>query len=101
MELGPLLSELQALVGLLCSDEEVDPARIRRAVRGAVEIAPSLEQDAGRSLVTAVNALQDAAHAQQERTAERLQDLRSGKRAMKGYGSLRSHKSGQRVRVKA
>ena len=101
MELGPLLSELRALVVLLCSDEEVDAARIRRAVQGAVEIAPELEQRQGRALLDAVNALQDAARAQQERTADRLQSMKAGKRAMKGYGSLRSHKSGQRVRTKA
>lgn len=101
MELGPLLSELRALVALLGSDEEVDAGRVRRAVQGAVEIAPELDQDAGRMLLDAVRALQAAGGSRQRRTEEQLHTLRSGKRAMKGYGGLRSHKSGQRVRVKA
>jgi len=101
VELGPLVRELEVLAVLLCTEEAVDPRRIREAVAGAVALAPSLDQDAGRALLVAVEAMQQAAAAHQERTADRLGELRAGRRAMKGYGGLRSHKSGQRVRTKA
>jgi len=96
-----LLAEIQWLVERLDEDEFVDPERMRDVATGARDIASTLEMAQGRELAAAMRRLSQAAEGWKERAAQRLKDLVQGRRALRSYGGLRSHKQGQRIRKKA
>ncbi len=98
--LEALLTELEDLGRSWESDEEADGARVSEALGVARELAPSLDEAQGDRLSAAIDRVIRAAGGRRERLAGKLKELADGRRAVRGYGSLKSHKLGQKIRVK-
>jgi len=96
-----LIAEFEAFTAAWEADEVPEQARINAAMQVSRELAPSLDPEHGAALMSAVDDAFAAASAHCDRIASKLVTLQDGKRAVRGYGSLKSHKEGQRIRVKA
>ncbi len=96
-----LLAEIHGLFEQLDQDEFVEPERMRSVATGARDIASTLEMTQGRELAAAMSRLAVAAEGWKDRAEERLKVIVHGRRALRSYGGLRSHKQGQRIRKKA
>ena len=100
MDLALLLAELSELTAALDADDLVSPDRLRAAAAGARDVAPSLSQEEGTRLAAAVAELSQAVAAHRDRMGEKLRSLGQSRRALRGYGHLRSHQQGQQVITK-
>lgn len=99
--LAGLLAELEGFKASWEADEEPDGVRVSAALVGARELAPALDEGQGALLSAAVEGAISAADERYKRLAGKLKELSEGRRAVKGYGSLKSNKQGQKIRVKA
>jgi hypothetical protein len=70
-------------------------------VRRSLALAPSLTPEQQRALQGAMAALTEATEALHEKLGVKLGELGMGRKAVHGYGSLRAHKEGQRLNIKA
>lgn len=100
-EAALLLSEIREICERLDRDDMPSPERLRAVVTGARDIASTLAMDQGRELARAMQGLADASEAFKARLHEQLKSVHSSRRALKGYGNLRTNKQGQRIRKKA
>lgn len=100
-EAALLLAEIRGLCSQLDRDEMPPAERLRAVATGARDIASTLEMDQGRELARAMQVLADAGQAFNDRIMEQLQALSGSRKAMRGYGGLRSNRQGQRIRKKA
>ena len=96
-----LLSEIRDLCDRLDEDEMPSPAKLRSVATGARDIASLIDMEQGRELAQAMQDLADAGLRFNDRILDRLRSLQQGRKALKGYGRLRSNKQGQRIRKKA
>ena len=101
MELGELIAELNELRDALDNDDLVAPERLRSAALGAREVASGLTPEEGKSLSEAIADLSLAVSAHRDRMGEKLRELGQSRKAMRGYGRMRSHRRGQKIRTKA
>ncbi len=95
-----LLAELEGFGRAWRAGEEPDGARVSAVLSAARELAPSLDEGRGERLSAAIGRAITAAGERHRRLADKLKELADGRRAVRGYGSLRSHKLGQKIRVK-
>jgi hypothetical protein len=100
-EAALLLAEIRELCERLDCDEMPAPERVRAVLTGARDIASTLEMSQGRELAQALHILADTGKRFTDRIQLQLQGVHQGQKAMKGYGGLRSHRQGQRIRKKA
>ena len=96
-----LLAEISEICARLDRDDMPSPERLRAVATGARDIATVLDMEQGRELAAAMQRLAESGQAFNDRIQEQLRGLHSGRKALKGYGNLRSNKQGQRVRKKA
>lgn len=80
---------------------EIDPAETAELFERVRVEAPGLAPEDIELLKGLLADFEKALHEGQARVQERLRHSGRGRRAMKGYGYVRSHKRGQRVRKKA
>ena len=88
-----LLDQADALVAA----EAPDPADLGAFAVGVREVAASLSPEELHRLHDAFERVRAAAHREQERLRQRMEQAGSGRRALRGYGSLRSTKRCQRA----
>lgn len=96
-----LIAEFEALASAYDADDAPEQTRIDEAMATSRLLAPTLDREVLVVLKTAVDAAFEAAEAHCQRLSSQLVQLQDGKRAVRGYGSLKSNKEGQRIRVKA
>ena len=96
-----LLDAVQALVSRLQDDEALEPGATEALLARIGQEAGALAPDDVRELQRALGRFERAVSQRQSMVEAQLDHSGRGRRAMKGYGYLRAHKSGQRVRKKA
>lgn len=96
-----LIAEFEALASAFEADEAPEQHRIDAAMAASQLLAPTLERETLLVLKGALDAAFEAAEAHCGRLSSQLVHLQDGKRAVRGYGSLKSNKEGQHIRVKA
>ena len=101
MSLKGLLDEVFALRDALGEGAQPDAARFVRLDAQVREQAGSLSKPDLMRLVTAMEELGEAARAERQETQAELSKLGGDRRAVRGYGCLRSSSQGQRISKKA
>ena len=99
-----LLAELRSLCdGAVTWEAGAAEADAERWQRAIVAIRTLKAEDVPNSLrdelQEAVRAAAAAIEAHQGRINGRLRDIRAGREALRGYGGLRAHREGQRIRT--
>lgn len=95
-----LLDAVHGLTSRVASDD-LDPKDTDAVFRRIQLEAPGLDPVDVRRLQSALAAFERAVRSRQDDMQAQLDHSGRGRRAMRGYGYLRSHKTGQRVRKKA
>jgi hypothetical protein len=101
MDLEVLIADLQELRDALDNDDLVAPERLRSVALGARDVAGSLSPEEGQRLSDAISGLSRSVGDHRDRMGEKLRELGQSRKAMRGYGGLRSHRQGQKIRTKA
>lgn len=96
-----LVQEVQALVRRLREDGTLEPGAAEAVFARIGAESGSLAPQEVRRLQEALAAFEAALHDGRSAVQSRLDHSRRGRRGMRGYGYLKSHKRGQRVRKKA
>lgn len=101
MSLKALLDEVQALRSALGGESPLDPERFVRLDAQVRAQAAKFTRSELQALSNAMDSLEEVAQ-QQRRVAQReLSKLGGDRRAVRGYGCLRSSSQGQRISKKA
>ena len=90
---GPLQARADALLG---AEGELDLEALAALCRTVRQDSPD-SPDARDRLLTTMQALQDRARDELKSIGEALRSVRKGRRALKGYGHLRSTKTSQQA----
>ncbi|MCP4810551.1 MAG: hypothetical protein GY913_32845 [Proteobacteria bacterium] len=96
-----LVDAVQALIRRLQDEETLEPGVTEALLERIGLEASALAPDEVRELQHALRRFERAVSQRQHDVEAQLDHSGRGRRAMKGYGYLRSHKSGQRIRKKA
>ena len=94
------LRAIEALSERLSSGEE-PPIEALRAAMAAARVEAEADPAGAPALAAAVGRLIGVVEARQSEVREGLAGAGQGRRAAKGYGGMRSHQRGQRIRIKA
>ena len=91
------LDDAEALLKLVLMDSDVSPeAVLAVAVRSRKE-RDQLSPADGRTLYDLLQKIEAELTAQQRETQSQLLNVKSGKRALRGYGHLKTHKRNQKI----
>lgn len=90
-------AELLAQADALVAADEPDPQALGAFAVGVRAVADGLGPEELHRLRDAFERVHAAARREQERMAQRMGQAQSGRRALRGYGSLRSAKRCQRA----
>lgn len=96
-----LCSELDAATKTVITEPDVDLTGMQALAASAVEVATGATDADRRAILGAVQRMQQAIKTRMKATQGRLRDMGRGRRAIRGYASLRSHSTGQRLFRKA
>lgn len=80
---------------------EVDPSETQALMQRIHAEAPGMGPDGVRELQGLLRDLEEAIQVGQAGVRQKLHRGSQGRRAIRGYGCVRSHKRGQRLRKKA
>jgi hypothetical protein len=101
VSLAALLDEVQSLETALGGESPPDPERFVRLDGQVRAQAEGLSKAELQTLVFAMERLGEVAREQRQDTKTELAKLGGGRRAVRGYGCLRSSSQGQRFSKKA
>jgi hypothetical protein len=90
-------AELCDLAEALMAADEPDPAELGAFAVGVRQAADGLGPDELQQLRTRFEQVRAVAQREQEKLRQRMGQAKSGRRALKGYGSLRSQRRCQRA----
>ncbi len=93
--------ELMAEAERLCAAEDVEAPELMAFDANARVLGPQLTQDDLGALIEAFARVQARIAQERARVRDQLAHAGSGRRALKGYGSLRSAKMCQRASTRA
>lgn len=101
MSLAALLFEVESLEAALGGESPPDPARFARLDVQVRAVAEGLSRTDLQLLAGAMQRLGSAAEQRRQDTKAELAKLGGDRRAVRGYGCLRSSSQGQRISKKA
>ena len=101
---GRLLDEVRSAIADLQAprtedtlDRRIDPARLDALFRRIEIVAKGLNQSELAQLVELTGTLEDAIRDERDAIAAAIRKLGANRRALRGYGHLRAHRTAQRV----
>jgi hypothetical protein len=100
-----LLAEIRELRALVASwknkpgESTVDSDRWTRVVHSVQQLSASVPEASRREIHAELQDLITALKGSQGDIQGRLREIRDGRKGLKGYGNLRSHRQGQRIRT--
>ena len=95
------LTRVQRLLERARSGDMPTPHELSEVARQAREEAPLLEDEEGAALSRDFNALLQLAEEEQDQRRAEMNQVSSGRKALAGYGSLRSQSRSQRLHKRA
>lgn len=95
-----LLADARNLLAQLDEGQEIDADRLGNLIRRIRVVAGGLPQSELRELITLTQSLEDAVRKERDAIAAQISKTGAHRRALRGYGQLRSHGTAQRVNCK-